>query len=130
MKWTFGDGQTSATRSPSHAYSNPGTYSVTLTVRRFTQTLLTDLNPSKQKVVSVDALPAELAYIDKGVAAVLDEVAAVLAFVILFLPSYLFMKLLARSIGVPPAWPAGSGCSVFTPPPLSTRTISENGWFG
>ena len=37
----------------------------------FTQTLLTDLNPAKQKVVSVDALPAELAYIDKGVAPVL-----------------------------------------------------------
>ena len=37
----------------------------------FTQTLLTDLNPSKQKVVSVDALPAELAYIEKGVVPVL-----------------------------------------------------------
>jgi ribose transport system substrate-binding protein len=37
----------------------------------FTQTLLTDLNPAKQKVVSVDALPAELAYIDKGVAPIL-----------------------------------------------------------
>jgi ribose transport system substrate-binding protein len=37
----------------------------------FTQTLLTDLNPSKQKVVSVDALPAELAYVEKGVVPVL-----------------------------------------------------------
>ncbi|MEO8620854.1 MAG: substrate-binding domain-containing protein [bacterium] len=37
----------------------------------FTQTLLTDLNPAKQKVVSVDALPDELAYIDKGIAPVL-----------------------------------------------------------
>jgi ribose transport system substrate-binding protein len=37
----------------------------------FTTTLLTDLNPARQKVVSVDALPAELAYIDKGIAPVL-----------------------------------------------------------
>ena len=37
----------------------------------FTQTLLTDLNPAKQKVVSVDALPDELAYIEKGIAPVL-----------------------------------------------------------
>jgi ribose transport system substrate-binding protein len=37
----------------------------------FTQTLLTDLNPSKQKVVAVDALPVELAYVEKGVVPVL-----------------------------------------------------------
>ena len=37
----------------------------------FTQTLLTDLDPKKQKVVSVDALPDELAYIEKGIAPVL-----------------------------------------------------------
>lgn len=37
----------------------------------FTQTLLTDLNPARTKVVSVDALPAELAYVDKGIAPVL-----------------------------------------------------------
>jgi len=37
----------------------------------FTTTLLTDLNPAKQKVVSVDALPAELAYVDKGIVPVL-----------------------------------------------------------
>ncbi|MES2177359.1 MAG: substrate-binding domain-containing protein [Gemmatimonadota bacterium] len=37
----------------------------------FTQTLLTDLNPAKMKVVSVDALPAELAYVEKGIAPVL-----------------------------------------------------------
>jgi ribose transport system substrate-binding protein len=37
----------------------------------FTQTLLTDLNPARLKVVSVDALPAELAYVDKGVVPVL-----------------------------------------------------------
>ena len=37
----------------------------------FTQTLLTDLNPARQKVVSVDALPDELAYIEKGIAPVL-----------------------------------------------------------
>ena len=37
----------------------------------FTQTLLTDLDPAKQKVVSVDALPDELAYVAKGIAPVL-----------------------------------------------------------
>lgn len=37
----------------------------------FTRTLLTDLDPNRYKVVSVDALPAELAYVDKGIAPVL-----------------------------------------------------------
>ena len=37
----------------------------------FTQTLLTDLDPAKVTVVSVDALPAELAYVEKGIAPVL-----------------------------------------------------------
>lgn len=37
----------------------------------FTKTLLTDLNPEKVKIVSVDALPAELPYVEKGIAPVL-----------------------------------------------------------
>jgi ribose transport system substrate-binding protein len=37
----------------------------------FTKTLLTDLDPNKVKVVSVDALPAELPYIEKGITPVL-----------------------------------------------------------
>ena len=37
----------------------------------FTQALLTDLDPNKVKIVAVDALPAELAYVDKGLAPVL-----------------------------------------------------------
>src|SRR5262245_26631001 len=37
----------------------------------FTQTLLGDLDPKKVKIVAVDALPAELAYVDKGLAPVL-----------------------------------------------------------
>jgi ribose transport system substrate-binding protein len=37
----------------------------------FTPSLLTDLDPAKVKIVSVDALPAELAYVDKGLAPVL-----------------------------------------------------------
>jgi ribose transport system substrate-binding protein len=37
----------------------------------FTQTLLTDLDPKKTKIVAVDALPAELAYVEKGLAPVL-----------------------------------------------------------
>ncbi len=37
----------------------------------FTQTLLSDLDASKVKIVAVDALPAELAYVEKGLAPVL-----------------------------------------------------------
>ena len=37
----------------------------------FTQTLLSDLDPKKVTIVSVDALPAELAYVEKGLAPVL-----------------------------------------------------------
>jgi ribose transport system substrate-binding protein len=37
----------------------------------FTRSLLTDLNPAKMKVASVDALPAQLEYIEKGVVPVL-----------------------------------------------------------
>jgi ribose transport system substrate-binding protein len=37
----------------------------------FTPTLLTDLDPRKVKIVAVDALPAELAYVEKGLAPVL-----------------------------------------------------------
>jgi ribose transport system substrate-binding protein len=37
----------------------------------FTPALLTDLDPNKVKIVSVDALPVELPYIDKGLAPVL-----------------------------------------------------------
>ena len=37
----------------------------------FTKALLTDLDPKKVKIVSVDALPAELPYIEKGLAPVL-----------------------------------------------------------
>ena len=37
----------------------------------FTKTLLTDLDPAKVKVVAVDALPAQLPYVEKGIAPVL-----------------------------------------------------------
>jgi ribose transport system substrate-binding protein len=37
----------------------------------FTQSLLTDINPARMKVVSVDGLPAELPYVEKGVVPVL-----------------------------------------------------------
>ena len=37
----------------------------------FTRTLLTDLDPARMKVVSLDALPAQLAYVDRGVVPVL-----------------------------------------------------------
>ena len=37
----------------------------------FTKTLLTDLSADKLKIVSVDALPAELPYVEKGLAPVL-----------------------------------------------------------
>ncbi len=37
----------------------------------FTKTLLTDFSPEKIKIVAVDALPAQLPYVDKGIAPVL-----------------------------------------------------------
>jgi ribose transport system substrate-binding protein len=37
----------------------------------FTRSLLTDLKPEKMKVVSVDALPAQLEYVEKGIVPVL-----------------------------------------------------------
>ncbi|HEX2094604.1 MAG TPA: substrate-binding domain-containing protein, partial [Longimicrobiaceae bacterium] len=37
----------------------------------FTRTLLTDLDPDRIKVVAVDALPAQLAYVERGIAPVL-----------------------------------------------------------
>ena len=37
----------------------------------FTTTLLTEINPAKMKVASVDALPAQLEYVEKGVVPVL-----------------------------------------------------------
>jgi ribose transport system substrate-binding protein len=37
----------------------------------FTQSLLTDLDPQRIKVVAVDALPAQLVYVDRGIAPVL-----------------------------------------------------------
>ena len=37
----------------------------------FTQSLLTDLDPNRVKIASVDALPAQLSYVDKGIAPVL-----------------------------------------------------------
>ena len=37
----------------------------------FSSALLTDLDPKKVKIVSVDALPAELVYVEKGLAPVL-----------------------------------------------------------
>jgi len=37
----------------------------------FTPTLLTDLDPARTKIVAVDGLPPELAYVDKGLAPVL-----------------------------------------------------------
>jgi ribose transport system substrate-binding protein len=37
----------------------------------WTQSLLTDINPAKMKVVSVDALPSQLVYVDRGIVPVL-----------------------------------------------------------
>lgn len=37
----------------------------------FTRTLLSDIKPERMKIVAVDALPAELAYVEKGIAPVL-----------------------------------------------------------
>lgn len=37
----------------------------------FTKTLLTDIDPQKTKIVAIDALPAQLPYVEKGIAPVL-----------------------------------------------------------
>jgi ribose transport system substrate-binding protein len=37
----------------------------------FTQSLLTDIDPTQMKISSVDALPAQLAYVDRGIVPVL-----------------------------------------------------------
>ncbi len=54
-----------------NAYPDVGGYAMIGGWALFTQTLLTDLNPAKVKIVSIDALPAQLAYVDKGLAPVL-----------------------------------------------------------
>jgi hypothetical protein len=51
--WSFGDGQTGSGREPSHVYSQPGDYSVALTV-----TDPMGLTASATRVVSVAAAPA------------------------------------------------------------------------
>jgi ribose transport system substrate-binding protein len=53
----------------------------------FTATLLTDMDPGKVKIVAVDALPAELAYVEKGLAPVL-----------LAQPTYLWGKVSVETI--------------------------------
>jgi ribose transport system substrate-binding protein len=53
----------------------------------FTPSLLTDLDPGKVKIVAVDALPAELAYVEKGLAPVL-----------LAQPTYLWGKVSVETI--------------------------------
>jgi ribose transport system substrate-binding protein len=53
----------------------------------FTQTLLSDLDATKVKIVSVDALPAELPYVEKGLAPVL-----------LAQPTYLWGKVSVETI--------------------------------
>jgi ribose transport system substrate-binding protein len=53
----------------------------------FTRALLTDLDPKKVKIVSVDALPAELAYVDAGLTPVL-----------LAQPTYLWGDISVRTI--------------------------------
>ncbi len=50
--WDFGDGGTSTDVNPSHAYSTPGTYTVTLVA--FTECYCTD---TITKTITVDALP-------------------------------------------------------------------------
>jgi PKD repeat protein len=49
--WNFGDGQNSSTRDPSHLYSGPGTYSVSLTVAK------NGCQASSQGIVLVNSYP-------------------------------------------------------------------------
>ncbi|MDD5677736.1 MAG: substrate-binding domain-containing protein [Kiritimatiellae bacterium] len=54
-----------------HAYPEINAWAMIGGWPLFTKTLLSDLDPAKVKVVSIDALPAELPYISKGIAPVL-----------------------------------------------------------
>ncbi|MEZ4775620.1 MAG: PKD domain-containing protein [Bacteroidia bacterium] len=77
--WTFGDGGTSNQQNPSHSYSLPGTYSVTLIVRNIlgcadTTTVvntITVLNPPVAQFTvsdSADCLPFPVTFTDGSVA--------------------------------------------------------------
>lgn len=54
-----------------NAYPEVGAWAMIGGWPLFTQTLLTDLDPARVKVVAVDALPAQLPYVEKGIAPVL-----------------------------------------------------------
>ena len=54
-----------------HAYPEINAWAMIGGWPLFTKTLLSDLDPAKVKVVAIDALPAELPYISKGIAPVL-----------------------------------------------------------
>jgi len=54
-----------------HAYPEINAWAMIGGWPLFTKTLLSDIDPAKVKVVAIDSLPAELAYISKGIAPVL-----------------------------------------------------------
>lgn len=54
-----------------NAYPNINAWAMVGGWPLFTQTLLTDIDPKKMTIVSVDALPAQLPYVEKGIAPVL-----------------------------------------------------------
>ncbi|WP_176112893.1 PKD domain-containing protein [Sediminibacterium ginsengisoli] len=59
--WDFGDGQTSSERNPIHIYTQPGLYTVTLTVTNGTCT-----DVQKQEVRIIDARPAFIYSLDNA----------------------------------------------------------------
>jgi ribose transport system substrate-binding protein len=54
-----------------HAYPEVNGWAMVGGWPLFTRTLLTDLDPARYKVAAVDALPAELAYVERGIVPVL-----------------------------------------------------------
>ena len=66
--WAFGDGGTSNLQNPSHSFSSPGTYPVSLTV-----TDDDSATNSKSKSITVSALPAAIGK-DKAIEILLSEI--------------------------------------------------------
>jgi hypothetical protein len=91
-RWDFGDGTTSSDRNPTHAYTSPGTYTVTLTVRDER-----GAERSVSKTIQVKAMQAA-----STSAYVLVLAAAVLVLLAVIAASYVLLKRRVPKLLPPP----------------------------